>query len=189
MSTALWEARSQKNSHQVGKSKNYTPFVVVFKVHKIPLCKLSLHIKSFFDASAALHDTLRWPVFLWLLLSLLFLILIMQFVILIEHRGHRRTSLLLKAKQPHLEVWRKYQKRAVPCAVLPHWSSFNWILGLTTLAHSLTGDDRGPSVAGKLDWSHQEGCWLISGRHSKTELDLEATLLPLYDKVGKWICL
>lgn len=61
----------------------------------------------------------------------------LQFILPIEHKGHR--SLLLKAK--HLEMWRKYQTHAISTAVLPHWCSFNCLLGLTTLAHSLTSDD------------------------------------------------
>lgn len=159
---------------------------MAFKLHKTPFCKLSLRIKTFFDASVGLHHILRWPVLLWLLLSLLFLILMVQFILPIQHKGQRR-SLLLKAKQLHLEMSRKYQKHAVSTAILSHWSSFNCVLGLTTLAHSLTSDDG--AHLWLANWADQirKAGGLISGRSSKLELDLEATLLSLYDKEGKSI--
>lgn len=65
------------------------------------------------------------------------------------------SRILLQGEHLHLYtcMWRKFQKDAVSSVVLPHWSSFNWTLGLTVMMHSLTGGDRGPSLAGKLDRS------------------------------------
>lgn len=74
---------------------------------------------------------------------------------------------------------KEIQKHAVPCAVLSHWSSFSWILGLTTLVHSLAGDDAAHLWLENGTAQTRKAAGLISGGGSKPELGLEATLLSL----------
>lgn len=80
-------------------------------------------------------------------------------------------------------MWRKFQKDAVSSVVLPHWSSFNWTLGLTVMMHSLTGGDGAPLWLA--NWTDQNAAVLVAGKTSKLELDLEGALLYLYDRMGK----
>lgn len=104
-----------------------------------------------------------------ILWSLLLLMLISGFIPFL-HRGHRRRGLFLRAKELHLEGWRN-TKACCICAVLSHWSSFSWILGLTTLVHSVAGDDGAHLCL--------ESGRLLAWCLSKPKLGLEVTLLSL----------
>lgn len=62
----LCEKRDGKRTdNKLANLKSYTPFAVVSELHKTPLCKLSLHMKGFFDALLDLHHTPRLPILLW----------------------------------------------------------------------------------------------------------------------------
>lgn len=78
---------------------------------------------------------------------------------------------------------KKIQKHAV----LSHWSSFSWILGLTMLVHSLAGDDGAHLWPENGTAQIRRAAGLMSGRSSKPKLGLEVTLLSLYNIVWKRI--
>lgn len=156
---------------------------MVSKLHRAPLCNLSCHIKSFFYALVVLHHTLRWPILLWYYIIITFNANNGICPIITQRPQEERS--LPQSRTAALGGVKKIQKHAV----LSHWSSFSWILGLTTLVHSLAGDDGAHLWPENGTAQVRKAAGLMSGRSSKPKLGLEVTLLSLCDTMWKWIWL
>lgn len=177
ISTALCEARCPQKTHQTSKSKNCTSFVVASKHYKAPLCNLSWHLKSSFDA-------LVFCITPWGDLCCCGIMNITTFnanngVYAIITLRPQEVRSLPQCQTTAPRSVKKIQKHSIPCAVLSHWSSFSWILGLGTLGHSLAGDDGAHLWLENGTAQIRKAAGLMSGKGSKPKLGLEATFLSL----------
>lgn len=180
MPTSLCEAWCQQKRHQTDKSKNYTLFAVASKHQKSPLCNISWHFKSSFDAlvfcitpwgDLYCYDIMNITTFnanngIYVIYAI------------ITQRTQEERSLPQSQTTAPRSVKRS-QKHTVPCAVLSHWSSFSRILGLTRLVHSLAGGDGAHLWLENGTAQIRKAAGLMSGKGSKPKLGLGATLLSL----------